>query len=74
MTTINKQERFDAAGLLVMSKAQYEAIHRDYRGTWTTERDDTPNWAAVRDKYVGKRCMMREGGLWVEGIDFVIEG
>lgn len=58
--------------------SDYNAIHRDYAGVWTTERDDLPNWPKIRERYIGKRTMMAGDGsctLLVEGIHFeIVEG
>jgi hypothetical protein len=55
--------------------AEYNAIHTDFRGIWTTERDDWPDWPEIRHKYIGKRTMMAGDGkctLLVEGLGFEI--
>lgn len=62
-----------------LTLAQYNAIHRDFRGVWTTERTDWPNWAADREKYMGKRTMNGSDGngrtcLEIEGMSFEIKG
>jgi len=51
-----------------ITKAEWDAIHPDYKSVWTTERTDWPNWAEVREQYMGKRTLMRGGSLGVEGI------
>lgn len=56
----------------VLTQAEWDAIHPDYKGVWTTERTDLPDWSAVRSQYIGKRTLMRMGSLWVEGISFQI--
>ncbi len=55
-----------------ITKAEWDAIHPDYKNVWTTERTDWPNWAEVREQYMGKRTLMRGGSLGVEGISFEI--
>jgi hypothetical protein len=55
-----------------ITKAEWDAIHPDYKSVWTTERTDWPNWAEVREQYMGKRTLMRGGSLGVEGISFEI--
>ena len=55
--------------------SEYNAIPEDYRGIWTAERRDLPNWAEIREKHIGKRTMMvYDNGtcLLVEGMGFVI--
>lgn len=64
-------------GMIEISQADYNAIGRDFRGVWDTERDDLPNWDKVRDKYMGKRTMMSGDGtctLLIEGLNFVVVG
>ena len=49
---------------------------KDYRGVWTNERWDIPNWADIREKHLGKRTLMTNinGGtcLVVEGMGLEI--
>lgn len=55
--------------------AEYNAIHPDYRGTWTTERNDLADWEQVREQYMGKRTHMTyDNGtvLLIEGLHFEI--
>lgn len=55
--------------------SEYNAIPEDYRGIWTVERWDLPNWAEIREKHIGKHTMMvYDNGtcLLVEGIGFEI--
>lgn len=55
---------------------EYNRIHPDFRGIWTTERDDQPNWARDRHLYMGKRVMMAGDGsctLLIEGLSFIID-
>ena len=55
--------------------SEYNAIPEDYRGIWTVERWDLPNWAELREKHMGKRTMMVYGNgicLLVEGLGFEI--
>ena len=55
--------------------SEYNAIPEDYRGIWTVERRDLPNWAEIREKHIGKRTMMvYDNGtcLLVEGMGFEI--
>ena len=55
--------------------SEYNAIPEDYRGIWTSERRDLPNWAEIRKKHIGKRTMMDyDNGtcLLVEGMGFEI--
>lgn len=54
--------------------AAYNAIHRDYRGVWETERTDWADWDQVRDKFMGKRTMSANGGLIIEGLHFEVVG
>ncbi len=52
--------------------SEYNKLHSDFRGVWTTERHDMPDWAEERDKYMGKRTMLSDGCLLVEGLGFEI--
>lgn len=38
--------------------SEYNAIPEDYRGIWTVERWDLPDWAEIRERHIGKRTMM----------------
>lgn len=58
-----------------LTKEEYEGIHPDRRGVWTTERTDLKDWETKRHKYVGKRTMMSGDGtctLLIEGMHFEI--
>lgn len=55
--------------------SEYNSIPEDYRGIWTVERWDLPNWAEIRERHMGKRTMMvydKGTCLLVEGIGFEI--
>ena len=55
--------------------SEYNAIPEDYRGIWTVERWDFPDWAELRKKHIGKRTMMvydKGTCLLVEGMGFEI--
>lgn len=55
--------------------SEYNSIPKDFRGIWTVERWDMPNWAEIRGKHMGKRTMMvYDNGtrLLVEGLSFEI--
>ena len=65
--------------MIKITLSEYNALHKDYRGVWTFECDDLPNWAEIRDKHMGKRTMLHyDNGatvLLVEGLDFeIVEG
>lgn len=56
---------------------EYNALHKDFRGIWNTERWDLPNWAEMRESHMGKRTMLHyDNGtcLLIEGINFEIIG
>ena len=38
--------------------SEYNAIPENYRGIWTVERWDLPDWAEIRKRHIGKRTMM----------------
>ena len=44
--------------MIRMTLSEYLRKPKDYRGEWTTERWDIPNWKEERDKYMGKRTLM----------------
>lgn len=48
-----------------MTESEYLARPADYRGVWTTERTDWPDWEQVKDQYMGKRTLMicEKGGV-----------
>ena len=58
--------------LTVFTESEFNAIHPDYRSDWTTERTDLKNWDQERERYMGKRTLMRQGALWIEGISFQV--
>jgi hypothetical protein len=55
-----------------MTEAEWAATHSDFANIWTIERTDWPNWADVREKYMGKRTIMDNGALLVEGMGLTI--
>ena len=55
-----------------ISKAEWDKIPADYKGVWTTERTDWRDWDQVRSQYMGKRTVMRDGALLVEGLSFEV--
>ena len=59
-----------------MTLSEYLRKPKDYRGEWTTERWDIPNWADIREKHLGKRTLMTNinGGTYlvVEGMGLEI--
>lgn len=65
--------------MIRITLSEYNALPKDSRGIWTTERDDLPNWAEIRDKHMGRRTMIHyDNGatvLLVEGLSFeIVEG
>lgn len=55
--------------------SEYNSIPEGYRGIWTVERWDLPDWAELRKKHIGKRTMMvydKGTCLLVEGMGFEI--
>lgn len=55
--------------------SEYNSIPEDYRGIWTVERWDLPDWEELRKKHIGKRTMMvydKGTCLLVEGTGFEI--
>lgn len=53
--------------MVTISRAEYERIHPDFRGVWTTERTDIPGWENIRHQYLGKRTLIRDNALLIEG-------
>ncbi len=64
--------------MIQITKAEFDAKHPDFKGVWTVEREDWPNWAEVREQYMGKRTMLGyDNGtvLLIEGSGFeIVEG
>lgn len=60
--------------MIKITLSEYNALPKDYRGIWDTERYDLPNWAEIRDRYMGKRTMLHNDNtvLLVEGLSFEI--
>ena len=56
--------------MIKITLSEYNAIPEDYRGIWTVERWDLPNWAELREKHMGKRTMM----VYDNGICLLVEG
>ena len=55
--------------------SEYNSIPEAWRGIWTTERWDLPDWAGMRERHMGKRTLMvNDNGtcLLVEGLGFEI--
>lgn len=55
--------------------SEYNSTPEAYRGIWTVERWDLPNWGEMRAKHMGKRTLMvYDNGtkLLVEGLGFEI--
>ena len=44
--------------MIRMTLSEYLREPKDYRGVWTTERWDLPDWEKEREKYMGKRTLM----------------
>ena len=62
--------------MIRMTLSEYLRKPKDYRGEWTTERWDIPNWEEERKKYMGKRTLMTniDGAtcLVIEGLSLEI--
>lgn len=61
--------------MLVITESEYNSKHKDYKGVWTTERWDLPNWAEDREKFMGKRTMLHNDNgtcLLIEGLSLRI--
>lgn len=57
--------------MVTISRVEYERIHPDFRGVWTTERTDIPAGRASA-QYLGKRTLMRDNALLIEGLSLTI--
>lgn len=73
MQTHKQSTSQQRVGPVIMTLAEYLNVPKSYRDVWTTERIDWPFWDKVGHLYMGKRTMLREGALWVEGLAFVIK-
>ena len=50
--------------------SEYNSIPEDYRGIWTVERRDLPDWAEMREKHMGKRTLV----VYDNGTKLLVEG
>ena len=61
----------------IVTLKEYNSLHKDYKGIWTTEDYNNPNWEKEREMYMGKRSMLFNNGLrtclLVEGLHFIIK-
>lgn len=57
---------------ITLTESEYNEIHPDFRSTWTSERYDIDNWEQVRHQYMGKRTLMRDHTLYIEGFGLTI--
>ena len=53
-----------------MTLSEYLAVPENYRGVWTTERWDIPDWENLRKKHMGKRTLM----VYDKGTCLLVEG
>ena len=44
--------------MIKMTLSEYLRVPKNYRGVWTNERWDIPNWAYIREKHLGKHTLM----------------
>lgn len=51
---------------------EWARIPADYKGVWKSERTDLADWSAIRGQYLGKRTVLMDGGLGVEGVHFQV--
>jgi hypothetical protein len=71
-TIISLASEIDVYDRVIITEGKYNAIHSDYRSVWTTERTDFPDWDSIRDQLMGKRTLMRNFALHVEGMTLAI--
>ena len=57
-----------------ITEAEYQRAPPDFRGVWSTERYDIPGWEAMRDRHMGKRTLVRNNALYIEGMGLTIAG
>lgn len=57
---------------ILITETEYQRVHPDFRGIWTSERYDIPGWEAMRDKHMGKRTLLRNNALYIEGMGLTI--
>lgn len=58
--------------MIKVSKEQWQAIHKDYKGVWQDYYNEHPEWLGKKTVLSG--CVSDElGKLLIEGIHFVIE-
>lgn len=57
-----------------ITEAEYSRVHPDFRGIWSSERYDIPGWEGMRDKHMGKRTLVRNNALYIEGMGLTIVG
>ena len=43
--------------MIRMTLSEYLRVPKDYRGVWTNERWNIPNWVDIREKHLGKRTL-----------------
>ena len=58
-----------------MLVSEYDNTHSDFRGIWSTEHANEPDWAEVRHLYIGKRTIMAGDGkctLLIEGLSLAL--
>lgn len=53
-----------------MTLSEYLAVPENYRGVWTTERWDIPDWENLRKNHMGKRTLM----VYDKGTCLLVEG
>ncbi|MCS6428104.1 hypothetical protein [Burkholderia thailandensis] len=58
--------------MVTITRAEYDRVHADFRGVWTTERTDIPDWDSIRHQYLGKRTLVRGNALLIEGLSLTI--
>ncbi len=58
--------------MFTLTRNEFESINPDYRGVWQKECTDLPKWPQIREQYVGKRTILRQGALLIEDMHFSI--
>lgn len=62
--------------IIIVSKAEFDKIDRDYKGIWQDYHGDHPEWKGRRVVMSG--CITKDpnelGKLLIEGVHFLVEG
>lgn len=71
-TLVGLSDERTVGNAVIFTEAEYLSYPADYKSTWSTERDDQPNWEAERHLFMGKRTVMMSCALNIEGLTLFI--